>query len=134
MSAVGERLLQREIVLRLQAGPWPVVAAAIPNGVWLPSHSEDERRLVGRLMRRMKDDGMLTAGAPDLVVLGEAGGLYLELKRAAERDLFGKRTMRGQLSEAQREFRRRCEGAGVPYAVATSWQEARDALLAHGLI
>ena len=129
-----ERVLQREIMLRLQAGPWACVAAPIPNGVYLPSHNEEERRLVGRLMKRLKDDGMLLPGAADLVVLGRAAGLYLELKRPTSRDLFGRKTVRGQLSAGQKEFRRRCEKAGVPYEVAYTWDGALAALRRHGVI
>jgi hypothetical protein len=134
MAGSAERVLQREIMLRLTAGPWPVIPAPIPNGIYLPAHDEDERRIVGRLMKRLKDDGMLLPGAADLVVLGRAAGLYLELKRPTERDLFGRKTVRGQLSAGQKEFRRRCERAGVPYEVAYTWDGALAALRRHGVI
>jgi hypothetical protein len=134
MAGSAERVLQREIVLRLQAGPWSVVPVAVPNSVYLPAHTEQERLLVGRLMRRFKEDGMLTVGAPDLVVLGQSAGLFLELKREADRDLFGRKSVRGQLSAAQKEFRHRCERVGVAYEVAHSWREAEAALRRHGVI
>jgi len=134
MAGSAERVLQREIMLRLGAGPWPVIAAPIPNGIYIPAHNDEERRLVGRIVRRMKDDGMLLPGAGDMIVASAAAACFLELKRPAERDLFGRRSVRGQLSDGQREFRRRCDVAGVPYAVAHDWREALEALRRHGVI
>src|SRR5262245_49944545 len=68
-----ERALQAELMLRLRAGAWPIIALPIPNGIWLPARSEGERALVARLIARMKANGMLLPGAPDLVLLWADG-------------------------------------------------------------
>jgi hypothetical protein len=112
--------LQTEILYSLAR--YPVVAIPIPNGIWLPAHNEAERVVVARLMARMKTDGMLVPGAPDLVLLGEKGALCVELKRGASRDLFGRKP-RGRLSPEQRAFRDRCIDCGVDYAVASTWED-----------
>ena len=87
MTAQHERSLQSEILYRLNR--YPVVTIPVPNGIWLPSRSEAEKGIVKRLIARMKTDGMLVPGAPDLVLLGEKGALCVELKREPSRDLFG---------------------------------------------
>jgi len=120
-----ERGLQSEILYRLNR--YPVVAAAIPNGLWIPSRDDKERALVARIVARMKSDGMLTPGAPDLVLLGARGALCVELKRPASRDLFGRRP-KGRLSPEQKEFRSRCERAGVRYVVACDWADVEGSL------
>ena len=120
MTAQLERTLQTEILYRLAR--YPVVAIPIPNGIWLPAHNESERAVVARLMARMKTDGMLVPGAPDLVIAGERGAVMCELKRPASRDLFGRKP-KGRLSPEQRSFRDRCIDAGVEYLVASSWED-----------
>ena len=89
MTAQIERNLQSEILYRLNR--YPVVAIPVPNGVWLPARGEKEEGLVKRLIARMKTDGMLVPGAPDLVLMGANGALCVELKREASRDLLVKR-------------------------------------------
>jgi len=120
VSTQLERGLQTEILYRLNR--YPVVAIPVPNGIWLPAHNEAERVVVARLMARMKSDGMLLPGAPDLVIAGERRAVCVELKRSASRDLFGRRP-RGRLSPEQRAFRDRCIEAGVEYTVASSWED-----------
>ena len=120
MTTQLERSLQSEILYRLNR--YPVVAIPIPNGIWLPSHNEAEKAVVARLMARMKTDGMLLPGAPDLVLLGEQGAVCVELKRSASRDLFGRRP-RGRLSPEQKAFQQRCVNCGVEYLVASSWED-----------
>ena len=110
MTAQLERTLQTEILYRLAR--YPVVAIPIPNGIWLPAHNESERAVVARLMARMKTDGMLVPGAPDLVLMGAKGALCVELKREASRDLLVKRP-KGRLSPEQKAFKQRCADAGV---------------------
>jgi len=117
-----ERSLQQEVLYRLAR--YPVVAIPVPNGIWLPSHNEAEKAVVARLMARMKTDGMLTPGAPDLVLLGERGAVCVELKRSASRDLFGRKP-RGRLSPEQRAFRDRCINTGVDYLVADCWEDVQ---------
>ena len=120
MSTQLERSLQAEILLRLNR--YPVVAVPSANGIYLPARSEQEQAIVARIINRMKSDGMLLPGAPDLVLLGGRGALCVELKRPASRDLFMQRA-KGRLSPEQKEFQRRCVNAGVEYIVATSWDD-----------
>ena len=120
MTTQIERGLQAEVCMRL--GRFPVVYAAIPNGLWIPARSEQEKALVARIMARMRNDGQITPGAGDLAVIGPRGGMYVELKRPASRDLFGRRP-RGRLSEEQKLFRDRCLSAGVEYLVADCWAD-----------
>jgi len=120
-----ERSLQQEVLYRLAR--YPVVAIPVPNGIWLPAHNEAEKAVVARLMARMKTDGMLTPGAPDLVLLGERGAVCVELKRSASRDLFGRRP-KGRLSPEQKTFQQRCVDCGVEYIVASSWDDVQHIL------
>ena len=120
MTAQLERNLQCENLYRLNR--YPVIACAIPNGIYLPSHNEAERVLVRRIVARMRDDGMLTPGAPDLVIAGERGAVMVELKRSASRDLFGRKP-KGRLSPEQKTFQQRCVDCGVEYTVASSWDD-----------
>jgi hypothetical protein len=117
-----ERSLQQDVLYRLAR--YPVVAIPVPNGIWLPAHNEAERAVVARLMARMKTDGMLVPGAPDLVLMGEKRALCIELKRSASRDLFGRKP-RGRLSPEQRAFRDRCVDCGVEYIVAECWEDVQ---------
>lgn len=116
----AERNLQTEIMLRLNR--FPVVAVPVPNGAWLPARNEQERVLVARIVNRLKADGQLTPGSPDLILLGEKGAICCELKRPASRDLFGRKP-RGRLSPEQKVFRDRCVAAGVEYLVADCWEK-----------
>ena len=122
MTTQLERNLQSEILYRLAR--YPVVAVPVPNGIWLPAHNEAERVVVARLMARMKSDGMLVPGAPDLVLMGEKRALCIELKRSASRDLFGRKP-KGRLSPEQKAFRDRCVDCGVDYTVASSWEDVQ---------
>jgi hypothetical protein len=125
MTSQIERSVQTEIAWRLKA--YPVVSAAIPNGLWVPARNEAERILVARIINRMKTDGMLTPGAGDLVLAGAKGCAFVECKRPATRDLLTVRPA-GRLSPEQREFRDRCERAGVRYVVAHSWDDVESGL------
>jgi len=125
MTTQLERNLQSEILYRLNH--YPVVAIPVPNGIWLPAHNEAERVVVARLIARMKSDGMLVPGAPDLVLLGERGAVCVELKRSASRDLFGRKP-KGRLSPEQRAFRDRCINTGVDYLVADRWEHVEAIL------
>jgi len=120
MTTQLERGLQTEILYRLAR--YPVVAIPVPNGIWLPAHNEAERVVVARLMARMKSDGMLVPGAPDLVLIGEERAICVELKRSASRDLFGRKP-KGRLSPEQKAFQQRCVNCGVEYLVASSWED-----------
>lgn len=131
MRNTAEKTLQAEIMLRLRA--YPVVAAPIPNGVWLPARSPAERTMAARIISQMKKMGLLLPGAPDIVVIGAGGAGFLELKRAAEKTLLG-RTPKGQLSSDQRDFRDQCQALGVNWAVCTSWDEVSATLKSWGVI
>jgi hypothetical protein len=125
MTVQLERVLQAEILLRLNR--YPVVAVPSANGLWVPARSEAEQALVARIVNRMKSDGMLLPGAPDLVLLGAKGALCVELKRPASYDLFGRKP-KGRLSPEQKTFRERCRAAGVPYVVAHAWDDLAPSL------
>ena len=132
MSQQFERSLQTEIMWRTKR--LPIIAAPIPNGIWLPAHSEEEKHLIARLVARMKSDGMLVPGLPDLAVLWKGGGAFVELKRPASKDLFGLRSPAGRLSDAQKEVRDRCLLTGINYGVASHWAEFEALLLEWGAL
>ena len=125
MTTQLERTLQTEILYRLAR--YPVVAIAVPNGIFLPARGDAERVLVRRIVARMRDDGMLTPGAPDLVIAGEKRAVMVELKREHSRDLFMKRPC-GRLSPEQKMFKQRCVDAGVEYLVAYCWEDVQAVL------
>lgn len=125
MTTQLERSLQTEVMLRLNR--YPVVAVPSANGMYLPARDEAERVIVARVVQRMKTDGMMTPGAPDLVLLGGRGALCVELKRPVSRDLFGRKP-KGRLSPEQKEFRDRCAAAGVRYVVAHCWADVEGSL------
>jgi hypothetical protein len=132
MTTQIERTLQTEVMLRLRAGAWPVIALPIPNGIWFPTRDEKERELVRRLIARMKADGMLVPGAPDLaLVWGEGRGGIIELKRPASRDLLGKHPA-GRPSDAQRDIAERAADLGANHAYCSSWDDVRATLHAWG--
>jgi len=122
MTTQLERSLQTEILYRLAR--YPVVAIAVPNGIFLPARTEEERVLVRRIVARMRDDGMLTPGAPDLCIAGKKRCVMVELKREHSRDLFMRRP-RGRLSPEQKMFKQRCVDAGVEYLVAYCWEDVQ---------
>lgn len=123
----AERTLLAEILLRLRASGFPVIALATPNGVHIPARTEEERQARARLVARMKADGMLLAGAPDLVLLWPGGGGFVELKRPAHRDIFGWHAA-GAAGEDQKAFAARCARLGVHHAFCRSWEELLDRL------
>ena len=70
MTTLAEKTLHQEIMLRLRL--LPVVAFSVPNSVFLPARTDDERTLARRLIHQMKTAGMLTPGAPDLAVVSNS--------------------------------------------------------------
>jgi hypothetical protein len=127
----AERTLNEEVMWRLRS--YPVIAVPIPNGLFIPAHTEGERKIVARIINMMKSTGQLIPGAPDLVVLGAKAAALVELKRPAELSL-ARRARQGQLSFNQRLFRDECERVGVAYVVAHDWEEVKSALSLHGVI
>jgi hypothetical protein len=123
----AERYLHAEVMMRLPALRPDCVIVPVPNGTWLPARTPAERSLVARLIARMKDEGQLLPGAADFLCLWRTGSGAVELKRPAQRDLFGKRPA-GRPSEAQKEFAELCTTHGVRHVYATSWDEVHDAL------
>lgn len=134
MTVQAERVLQQEIMLRLRAGNWPVVTLGVPNGAWLPARTPAERMLVARIIARLKSDGMMTVGAPDIVIAFQGHCLFVELKRERSRDLLGRITPAGRLSEAQQNFQAQCNAVGVPYLVAHSWEDVSERLREWGSV
>ncbi len=128
----AERSLHTEIMMRLTSPLSPVIAIPIPNSVYIPAHSDAERRVVAQIITRMKSDGMLLPGAPDIVTLWEGGCGVIELKKPATRDLFGRRSPAGRPSAAQKEFAALCAEHGVRHAYCHSWDEVRAALVEWG--
>ncbi len=112
-------------MLRLNA--YPVIAVPCPNGLFIPTRSDNEKKIVARIIAAMKRDGMMIVGAPDLLVVSAKRGGFLELKRPAERTMFFN-SPQGRLSLEQKQFQGRCAQFNVPYAVVTTWKEAHSAL------
>ena len=117
----AESLLQQEVMLRLGIEHPELVAIPVPNGSFL--HGSENRQRTAVIVHNMKRTGMLTPGAADLVILGGGRGVCVELKLPPSRDLLGKRSAAGRLSEDQRAFQARCERCAVPYRVCRSWPE-----------
>lgn len=130
MTTQIERALQQEVVLKLRV--WPVLALPIPNGMFIPARTESERVLVARIINRMKSDGMLIPGAPDLVVLWNGGGGMIELKRPAARSLLTK-TAAGRPSQSQLTMAERAAELGIKHAFCTSWDKVKDRLTEWGV-
>lgn len=127
----AERILQREITTRLQFAPLDAIVVPSPNGIFLPTRTPAERDLVRRIVYRLKLDGALCPGAPDLLFLWNGGSACMELKRPAEKTLLGRQSA-GQLSDDQKRFRDRCQQLGINYEVVMSWPQARELLQAWG--
>jgi hypothetical protein len=127
----AERNLQREVVVRLTFAPLAAIVVGSSNGVYLPARTPVERVLAARLVARLKADGSLTPGAPDLIFLWGGGCGCIELKRPEEKRLFD-RARAGRLSDAQVQFQARCVMHAVRYAVCDSWPSVRDTLMSWG--
>ncbi|HUC70409.1 MAG TPA: hypothetical protein VMS01_04375 [Stellaceae bacterium] len=82
---------------------------------------------MARLINRLKGDGFLLPGAPDIILAWATGCAAVELKRPAFRDVFGHHAA-GQASEDQREFARRCAALGVHHAFVRSWEGLKERL------
>lgn len=132
MTTQAERTLQSEVMLRLRAGAWPVIALPVPNSIFFPARNDQERSIIRRVIAQMKAAGFLVPGAPDIVLLWRGGGGMIELKRPASRDLLGKRTPAGRPSVEQQEMAEIASILGVPHAYCTSWDEVRGRLIAWG--
>lgn len=147
MNSQYERTLQQEIIWRTNR--LPIKVAPIPNGIWIPSRSigdircpncsfefeaPGQEKLVARIINRLKTDGMLVPGLPDLAVIWHGGGGFLELKRPASKDLFGVRTPAGRPSDTQKQFAEECGRLGVNHAFCSTWEETRDRLRQWGAL
>jgi len=131
VAAQIERLLQREIALRLRAAPLSAKVIGSPNGAFFPARTPIERALVKRIVHQLKVDGQLTPGAPDLLFLWRGGCGCVELKRPASRTLLTS-LARGVASPEQQAFRDDCEQLGIPYVICSTWDEVRETLVAWG--
>lgn len=127
-----ERALQAEVMLRLKV--LGVIAIPVPNSIFIPARTPQEKDLARRIVHQMKLSGMLVPGASDLMVFGpnKTSGI-IELKRPAEVTLFG-RAPRGKLSADQKEFRNRCQALGVNWVECDSWLSVESALKQWGIL
>ena len=119
-SVQTEKSLQEEILLRLR--PYPIIAIAVPNSVYIRTDTEDQERTLGQVIGAMKRQGGMTPGAPDLVLLWAYGAGCVELKRPASIDLLGRRRPAGRPSSAQRSFEAECRRCGVHFCYADGWE------------
>jgi hypothetical protein len=126
----AERSLQEEFLWRLKQ--YPVLAFTTPNGLYIPCRTDDERRIRARLIARMKADGMLLAGAPDLVLLWQNGAALVETKRPAFKDIFGYHPA-GSPSEDQKQFAVRAQQLGLRHAYCSTWHHLEDRLMDWGV-
>lgn len=120
MAAQHERVLLSEILLRLRAGGYPIICTATPNGLHIPARTADEQKIKARIIARMRGDGMLVNGFPDLCLVWRGGGALVELKRPTGRDLFGAHPS-GQASPDQLEFAAHARRLGINHAFCRSW-------------
>lgn len=126
-----ERLLQQEILTRLKS--WPLVAISVPNSIYFPARTDEERRIIARVVSQMKNAGSITPGAPDLALFWHGGAAMVEIKRPASRDLLGAKKPAGRPSDAQKDMAARCAELGVNHAYVTSWDELRGHLTEWGV-
>jgi hypothetical protein len=126
----AERALQEEIIWRLKA--YPVLAVPIPNGIWIPARTDSEKAIVARIINKLKTEGFLLPGAPDLILAWSSGSACIELKRPAFRNLFGYHPA-GTPSENQVEFARRATALGIHHTFCRSWDELAAQLAGWGV-
>jgi hypothetical protein len=147
MNAQYERTLQQEVMWR--ANRLPLKITSNLNGMWIPTRdsadvecphchavfaSPDQKQLVARIINRLKTDGMLVPGTPDLSVIWPGGGGFIELKRPASKDLFGVRAPAGRPTDLQKQFAEDCRRLSINHAYASTWDEVRTHLQTWGAI
>lgn len=147
MNSRAERELQEEVLWR--ANPLPVKITSNLNGLWIPTResadiecpychavfeSPDQKKLVARMMNRLKTDGLLVPGTPDLTIVWRDGGGFIELKRPASRDLFGLRKPAGRASDSQKYYAEDCRVLGINHGYASTWEDVREHLRSWGAI
>ena len=133
MTVQAERALQSEIMIRLRAGAWPVIALPIPNSIYFPARTDAERSIIARVISQMKNSGMLVPGAPDLALFWAGGGGTIEIKRPKTQGLLGTRPA-GKPTPAQITFAERAAELGTNHAYCSSWEEVRDRLTEWGVV
>jgi hypothetical protein len=84
-----------------------VLGIPIPNSIYFPARNDAERQIIARVVSQMKSSGQLLPGAPDIVAMWSGGAGMLEIKRAASKDLFGRRQPAGRASPEQKEMEKR---------------------------
>jgi hypothetical protein len=147
MSAQYERTLQTEVIWRSKVLPLKVVSNL--NGIWLPAREAEpvrcprcgfefegpgEKAIVARLINRLKTDGFIIPGVPDLTFIWQGGGGFIELKRPATRDLFGVRKPAGRATDSQKQYTEECRGLGINHGFASTWEDVRSHLRTWGAI
>jgi hypothetical protein len=115
-----ENALAREICRQLI---WLSLDGSL-RGLWFHVPNESVVRTKTDMIRlkQKKAIGMM-AGAPDLVFLKSDGCLQVELK-----------TAKGRLSDNQKAWKDHSVKHEIPYVVARSWHEVKNALLEYGFV
>lgn len=96
---------------------------AIPNG-GSRGDTDDSRKIRGNML---KTEGVKD-GVPDVKVAwpyGNYAGLYIEMKRPADRD---KKRAKGKVADAQEAWHTRLREHGYAVEVAYTWEEAFAAI------
>jgi hypothetical protein len=147
MTAQYERALQQECLQRARFLPLKMTSNL--NGIWIPPReggevecphchavfvSPEQKQLVARIINRLKTDGLMIPGTPDLTVVWPNGGGFIELKRPASKDLFGVRAPAGRLSDVQRLYADDCQRLRINHGVAHTWDDVRMHLQTWGAI
>jgi hypothetical protein len=118
--AQNEYVLAVEVAIRLKR----LESAGKLSGMWFHVPNECVVRTKSDLIRlqRKKDMGMRN-GAPDLAFLKPDGCLQVELK-----------TEKGKLSDSQKAWRDYSLKQDIPYVVARSWKDVKNALVEYGFV
>lgn len=132
-----ERPLHEDIATRLKIlrnqGMLRCVYFPVPNGVFIPARTEEEKNLVRRIIYQMKNAGLLLPGVADWIFLWDTGCGTLEEKKPPTRTLLGT-SPRGRLSVPQIAFGDWCQEMGVDHRVVEDWAGVLKALKEWGRV
>ncbi len=90
--------------------------------VWFHVSNEGSAPGKQRWGSRQRNMGKF-AGVADYIFLGEKGNLALEIKDGNK-----------SLQPAQKQFKRWCIDCGIPFELATSYEEAIEFVSKHGVV